>query len=337
MKKILSLCVALLAATQMFASFVPKFGENGKCTISLSDLKATDGVTIDAKAGTITSDGKGEFYVDLPAEGVDLAACTNLTVEQEGDNIVQFLLVEDAKSGKLVDDGFYSSKFNLDLTKYADKTSAVNKMEWHCNAAGTMTVKSITLTKKVESHFQYKADEVALTDVLFHAWSAPTNGEDQGTVPCTLALNQELSAGGLVYGTSTVNYLQYAPLDAFKEIRIYGTPGLKYRVLLNRETDGGKLVELNPEGDENGLAVCDISSLPYVHLNAIKLAWGSSKGVVKGLCVSTTATGIRECHVANGQDIIASYNLAGQKVSRSAKGLILQKTKDGKVIKRIVR
>ena len=29
MKKILSLCVALLAATQMFASFVPKFGENG--------------------------------------------------------------------------------------------------------------------------------------------------------------------------------------------------------------------------------------------------------------------------------------------------------------------
>lgn len=335
MKKILSLCVALLAATQMFASFVPKFGENGKCTISLSDLKATDGVTIDAKAGTITSDGKGEFYLDLPAEGVDLSACTNLIVDHEGDDIVQLLLVEDAKSGKV--GGFYSSKYNLDLAKYADKTSAVNKMEWHCNVAGTMTVKSITLTKKVESHFQYKADEIALTDVFFHAWSAPTDGEDQGAVPCTLALNQELSAGGLVYGTSTVYYLQYAPLDGFKEIRIYGTPGLRYRVLLNRETDGGKLVELNPESDENGLAVCDISSLPYVHLNAIKLAWGSSKGVVKGLCVSTTATGIRECHVANGQDIIASYNLAGQKVSRNAKGLILQKTKDGKVIKRIVR
>ena len=131
MKKILSLCVALLAATQMFASFVPKFGENGKCTISLSDLKATDGVTIDAKAGTI------------------LSACTNLTVDHEGDDIVQLLLVEDAKSGKV--GGFYSSKYNLDLTKYADKTSAVNKMEWHCNVAGTMTVKSITLTKKVES------------------------------------------------------------------------------------------------------------------------------------------------------------------------------------------
>ena len=302
-------------------------GENGKCTISLSDLKATDGVTIDAKAGTITSDGKGEFYLDLPAEGVDLSACTNLTVDHEGDDIVQLLLVEDAKSGKV--GGFYSSKYNLDLTKYADKTSAVNKMEWHCNVAGTMTVKSITLTKKVESHFQYKADEIALTEVFFHAWSAPTkDGEDQGKVPCTLALNQELSAGGLVYGNVNVDYLQYAPLDGFKEIRIYGDPGLKYRV---------NLVELNPEGDENGLAVCDISSQPYVHLNAIKLAWGSSKGVVKGLCVSTTATGIRECHVANGQDIIASYNLAGQKVSRSAKGLILQKTKDGKVIKRIVR
>ena len=336
MKKILSLCVALLAATQMFASFVPKFGENGKCTISLSDLKATDGVTIDAKAGTITSDGKGEFYLDLPAEGVDLSACTNLTVDHEGDDIVQLLLVEDAKSGKV--GGFYSSKYNLDLTKYADKTSAVNKMEWHCNVAGTMTVKSITLTKKVESHFQYKADEIALTEVFFHAWSAPTkDGEDQGKVPCTLALNQELSAGGLVYGNVNVDYLQYAPLDGFKEIRIYGDPGLKYRVLLNRETAGGKLVELDPEGDENGLAVCDISSLPYVHLNAIKLAWGSSKGVVKGLCVSTTATGIRECHVANEQDIIASYNLAGQKVNRNAKGLILQKTKDGKVIKRIVR
>lgn len=334
MKKILSLCIALLAATQVFASYVPTFDDNGRCTIALSDLSATEGVTIDAKAGTITSTGTGDFYLDLPAEGVDMTACKSLVVEHEGDDIVQFLEVEDANNGKV--GGFYSSKYNLDLTKYADKTSAVNKMVWHCNVAGTMTVKSITLTKKVE--FGYKADETPITAELFHAWSAPTAGEDNGATPCTLALNEELSDGGLVYGNGSVNYLQFAVLDGFKEIRIYGTPGIKYRVLLNRETDGGKLVELNPESDANGLAVCDISSLSYVHLNAIKLAWGAPKTTVKGLCVSkNTTTGIRTIAQPVAKDVVATYDLCGRKVSGDAKGLVIQKTADGKVTKHVNR
>lgn len=332
MKKILSLCVALLAATQVFASYVPKFDDNGKCAIALSDLSATEGVTIDAKAGTITSTGTGDFYLDLPAEGVDMSACKSLVVEYEGDDIVQLLEVGDANNGKV--GGFYSSKYNLDLTKYADKTSAVNKIVWHCNAAGTMTVKSITLTKKVE--FSYKADETPITAELFHVWSAPTGGEDNGATPCTLALNQELSNGGLVYGNGSVNYLQFAVLDGFKEIRIYGTPGIRYRVLLNRETDGGKLVELNPESDANGLAVCDISSLSYVHLNAIKLAWGAPTTIVKGLCVSkSTTSGINNIAKDKGQKIVATYNLSGAQVDKNAKGLVIQKTADGRVVKRV--
>lgn len=333
MKKILSLCVALLTATQMFASFVPTFDDKGRCTIALSDLSATEGVTIDAKAGTITSTGSGDFYLDLSDKGVDMSACTSLVVEHEGDDIVGYLEVGDANNGKV--GGFYSSKYNLDLTKYADKTSAVNKMVWHCNVAGTMTVKSITLTKKVV--FDYKSDETPITAELFHVWSAPTDGEDNGATPCTLALNQELSSGGLVYGNGSVNYLQFAVLDGFKEIRIYGTPGIRYRVLLNRETDGGKLVELNPESDANGLAVCDISSLPYVHLNAIKLAWGAPATTVKGLCVSkSTTAGINKISAHSGKKVIATYNIAGKKINHCSKGLVIQKSADGKTTKLIV-
>ena len=334
MKKILSLCVALLAATQVFASYVPKFDDNGKCTIALSDLSATDGVTIDAKAGTITSTGKGDFYLDLPAEGVDMSACVSLVVDHEGDDIVQLLEVEDAKDGKV--GGFYSSKYNLDLTKYADKTSAVNKIVWHCNAAGTMTVKSITLTRKVT--FNYQADETPITLDMFHSWSAPTDGTDEGKADGVLALNQELGAGGLVFGNANVKYLFYAVLDGYKEIRIYGTPKAEYRVLFNRETDGGHNEEIKQTADDNGRAVFDISSYAYVHLNAIKVSWQSPATTVKGLCVSkNTTTGIRNVTKDARQTVVASYDLSGRNVNSDSKGLVIQKTADGKVTKRINR
>lgn len=335
MKKFLSLCVALLAATQVFASYVPQFDDNGKCTIALSDLSATDGVTIDAKAGTITSTGKGEFYLDLPAEGVDLSTCYSLIVDHEGDDIVGFLEIGDVASGNSIP--LYSSKYNVDWpSKIGNKVSAVNKMIWHCNAEGTMTVKSITLTRKVT--FDYKSDETPLTSDMFHAWSAPTGGTDEGQSDCALVLNQELNGGGLVYGNGSVKYLFYAVLDGYKEIRLYGTPNTTYRVLLNRETDGGKLVELKAVADASGLAVCDVSSLPYVHLNAIKMAWSAPATVVKGLCVSkSTTTGIRIVENVNSQNVVATYTLTGRKVSAGTKGLVLQKSADGKVIKHINR
>lgn len=99
-------------------------------------------------------------------------------------------------------------------------------------------------------------------------------------------------------------------------------------------TDGGNLVELNPVADDSGLAVCDISSLPYVHINAIKLTWGAKTTIVKGLCASKdTTAGIRSISTATGIEVESAYNLAGQKVSANAKCVVIQRMKDGRIVK----
>ena len=119
------------------------------------------------------------------------------------------------------------------------------------------------------------------------AWSVVTNAQGGGAYD----LGKELSAGNVVYGDPSVYYTHYANLTGYDQLVIYGTPGVTLRVLLNRlevgngggDNNGGALTELNPVIGTDGKAIVSLSDYEFVHLNAIKLGWGSNPGTITRL------------------------------------------------------
>ena len=119
------------------------------------------------------------------------------------------------------------------------------------------------------------------------AWPTVTNAQGGGAYD----LNKELQAGNIVYGDPSVYYTHYANLTGYDQLVIYGTPDVTLRVLLNRlevgngggDQNGGALTELNPVIGTDGKAVVSLAGYEFVHLNAIKLGWGSNPGTITRL------------------------------------------------------
>ncbi|MBQ3752812.1 MAG: glycosyl hydrolase family 98 [Prevotella sp.] len=119
------------------------------------------------------------------------------------------------------------------------------------------------------------------------AWPTVTNTQGNGAYD----LNKELQAGNLVYGDGNVYYTHYANLTGYDRMVIHGTPGVQLRVLLNRlevgngggDQNGGALTELTTTIGDDGKAEVDLTSYEFVHLNAIKLRWGSPSGEITRL------------------------------------------------------
>ena len=146
-----------------------------------------------------------------------------------------------------------------------------------------------------------KIYQAELDKSMFKAWDGyganakevadPAAIDDGATFGCESNLYRELSAGSVVYGNTNVYYLWYADITGTKKIMIQGTAGLQLRILLNRpapeeggsDAHGGTTTELNVTLDENGKGEVDVTELEYVHLNCIKLGWGSPAGVVNSL------------------------------------------------------
>ena len=142
---------------------------------------------------------------------------------------------------------------------------------------------------------------------MFKAWTSPEPGATEVAEPeaidggaaefgCESNLYREISAGGVVFGNTNVYYLWYADLTGSKQMIINGTKGVQLRVLLNRpapeeggsDAHGGQTVEKNVTIADNGEAVLDLTDLSYVHLNCIKLGWGSPAGVINSIEVVGT-------------------------------------------------
>ena len=175
-----------------------------------------------------------------------------------------------------------------------------------------------------------------LTDDMFHVWS----GIDENAVITDeqpgfgKAIGQNVKAGSLVYGNGSVVYLQYADITGYDSLAIVGTPTLQYRVLMNRlevgngggDANGGALTEVNPVPNEKGVAFVDLTKYDKVRLNSIKLGWGSPEGfidrvvLVKGAW-DETITGISTVKSVKMDGTI--YNLNGQKVNKTQKGLYI--------------
>lgn len=166
---------------------------------------------------------------------------------------------------------------------------------------------------------------------MFKAWTSPEPGATEVAEPeaiddgaaefgCESNLYREISAGGVVFGNTNVYYLWYADLTGSKQMIINGTKGVQLRVLLNRpapeeggtDAHGGQTVEKNVTIADNGEAVLDLTDLDYVHLNCIKLGWGSPAGVINSIEVIGTVkpvTGILSM-INNGDaegDDLASF------------------------------
>lgn len=149
----------------------------------------------------------------------------------------------------------------------------------------------------------YRAE---LDKSMFKAWTDHQPGAtvvenpeaiDNGAAvfDCESNFFKSLSGGNVVFGNTNVYYLWYADLTGTKTMFFKGTAGVQLRVLLNRpepveggDAHGGTTVEKNVTIGEDGTATLDVSDLEYVHLNCIKLGWGSAAGIIKSIEIEGT-------------------------------------------------
>ena len=120
-------------------------------------------------------------------------------------------------------------------------------------------------------------DEVIdLTADMFYTWDGyGANASSVAAATVDFNVGTAVGAGGVVAGTGTVDYLTYADVTGCTKIMFEGSAGLSLRVLMNRqESNNGPLDEKNPTIGEDGKAELDLTEFTYVHINAIKTAWG---------------------------------------------------------------
>lgn len=154
-------------------------------------------------------------------------------------------------------------------------------------------------------------------------------------------------------GTGNVTETIYADLSEYSKMEIVGSGGAP-RIMFNRtvkdgqQANGGMIAIENRNFDEDGSIIIDlkkdlIRTVPdqestvddFAHLVTIKAGWGGTLQIdgiylYKG---SNDPTGIKDIQAADNNKVAATYNAAGAKVNANAKGLVIKKLQNGKVVK----
>lgn len=281
-----------------------EFNDAGVATVDLNDIVVTgttENVTWDPSTGQITSTG-GNWQLTLYLDNERFAnvntvtIATNLAIEGTTD-LISNTDIYPTGSTTRVGGGWYTSKYNINYADawnddthfpkwtYQQLAPEVDRMVLCSNGqSGTMTINSITVTKSVLRG----GAEISLSSDDFKNWTSPS----ADAMPTDSRPNFEshiggqVSGGATIFGDGGVYYLNYADLSNYDVLNIRITPGTPLRVLLNRVSDGGDYVELNPVVDDNGLATVDLTQYEYVHLNAIKTGWGDVSATVESITVS---------------------------------------------------
>ena len=207
------------------------------------------------------------------------------------------------------------------------------------------------------------ADEgVELTKDMFHIWDGLTKDaqptDEKVYMDWTVGAENPNAAGSVIVGTSTVAPAIYADLSDYHYMVVYGE-GSNPRFMFNRtvengqQADGGMIAIENKAFDANtGAIVLDLKkdlvrTVPgedptvddFAHLVTIKASWGGPCLIssimlynVLPADLAGDATGIKNVHVANDA-VVATFNAAGAKVAANAKGLVIKKFQNGKVVK----
>lgn len=174
----------------------------------------------------------------------------------------------------------------------------------------------------------------------------------------TVGAENPNAAGTVIVGTSTVAPAIYADLSDYHYMVVYGE-GANPRFMFNRTVDGGQqanggmIAIENKAFDANtGAIVLDLKkdlvrTVPgedptvddFAHLVTIKAGWGGTCLIsFIMLCnvlpedLGGGTTGIKNVNVANDA-VVATFNAAGAKVAANAKGLVIKKFQNGKVVK----
>lgn len=203
---------------------------------------------------------------------------------------------------------------------------------------------------------------VELTKDMFHIWDGLTKDaqptDEKVYMDWTVGAENPNAAGSVIVGTSTVAPAIYADLSDYHYMVVYGE-GSNPRFMFNRtvengqQADGGMIAIENKAFDANtGAIVIDLKkdlvrTVPneeptvddFAHLVTIKASWGGTCLISSIMLYNVLpeelaggATGIKNVHVA-GDAVVATFNAAGAKVAANAKGLVIKKFQNGKVVK----
>lgn len=207
------------------------------------------------------------------------------------------------------------------------------------------------------------ADEgVELTKDMFHIWDGLTQDaqptDEKVYMEWTVGAENPNGPGSVIVGTSTVAENIYADLSDYHYMVVYGE-GSNPRFMFNRTVKDGQqanggMIEINNRAfDENtGAIVLDLKkdlvrTVPgeepaaddFAHLVTIKASWGGTCLISSIMLYNVLpeelaggATGIKNVNVANDA-VVATFNAAGAKVAANAKGLVIKKFQNGKVVK----
>ena len=203
---------------------------------------------------------------------------------------------------------------------------------------------------------------VELTKDMFHVWDGFTKDaqptDEKVYMDWTVGAENPNAAGSVIVGTSTVAPAIYADLSDYHYMVVYGE-GSNPRFMFNRtvengqQADGGMIAIENKAFDANtGAIVLDLKkdlvrTVPgedptvddFAHLVTIKASWGGTCLISSIMLYNVLpedlaggATGIKNVNVANDA-VVATFNAAGAKVAANAKGLVIKKFQNGKVVK----
>lgn len=210
---------------------------------------------------------------------------------------------------------------------------------------------------------------VELTKDMFHVWDGLTKDamptDEKVYMEWTVGAENPNAQGSVIVGTSTVAENIYADLSDYHYMVVYGEGSTndkgevaKPRFMFNRTVKDGQqanggMIEINNKAfDANTNAiVLDLKkdlvrTVPgeepaaddFAHLVTIKAPWGGEVLISTIMLYNTLpeelggATGIKNVNVANDA-VVATFNAAGAKVAANAKGLVIKKFQNGKVVK----
>lgn len=209
---------------------------------------------------------------------------------------------------------------------------------------------------------------VELTKDMFHIWDGFTKDaqptDEKVYMEWTVGAENPNAPGSVIVGTSTVAPNIYADLSDYHYMVVYGEGSIndkgevaKPRFMFNRtvaegQQANGGMIEINNKAFDEGAIVIDLKkdlvrTVPgeepkaddFAHLVTIKASWGGTI-LISSINLYNTlpedlgggATGIKNVNVANDA-VVATFNAAGAKVAANAKGLVIKKFQNGKVVK----